>query len=234
MRRKLDQPKGPSLVTYEFHNKILELLSARVLTLNQAEKTLGNLHNNFPNSEIHRLFFHLLTNLTFNETEAQKHWKGLSRYHCSMQKQFNTILDLRISALAYFLQVCKKFRSPKFIELKLYMRNQNQLLTDELTGLYNFRFFKETLPREITRCQNNKSELSLALLDIDNFKQVNDRYGHLVGDDVLINSANVIKKAVGDTGLVFRYGGEEIAIIFPEVDKKSAYEIVDRVRQKYE
>lgn len=231
MKRKLGQPKRPSLATEEFHKKVLELLSAPVLTVHKAEKALTNLQNDYPKAEVHRIFFHLLTNLTFSEPEAQKHWAGLSHYHGTMQKQLRGILDLRVSALAYFLLVCKKLKSPKFIELKLYMRNQNQLLKDELTGLYNFRHFKEILPREITRCQNNKSELSIAILDIDNFKQVNDRYGHLVGDDVLINSAKIIKKIVGESGSVFRYGGEEMAILFPDIDKKAAYEIVDKARQ---
>jgi diguanylate cyclase (GGDEF)-like protein len=215
----------------EFQTQVLSLLCRRVLTLEKAEETLVMLQKKFPLAEVHRHFFHLLTNLTFSESVAEKHWKGLRDYHHSIQKRLHISLDLRVSTLGYFLLVCKKLRSPKFIELKLYMRNQSQLLKDELTGLYNFRHFKEILPREIVRCQSRQSELSLAILDIDNFKQVNDKYGHLVGDDVLIKSAEIVRKTVGARGLVFRYGGEELAILFPDVDKKSAFDIVDEARK---
>lgn len=218
-------------VSEEFQNQVLNLLCRRVLTLEKAEHTLNMLRKKFPSAEVSRHFFHLLTNLTFSEAEAEKHWKGLRQYHNSIQKRLHISLDLRVSTLGYFLLVCKKLKNPKFIELKLYMRNQSQLLKDELTGLYNFRHFKEILPREIVRCQNKQSELSLAILDIDNFKQVNDKYGHLVGDDVLVKSAEIIKQTVGANGSVFRYGGEEMAILFPDVDKKAAFEIVDQARR---
>ncbi|MBK7963193.1 MAG: hypothetical protein IPK04_19620 [Bdellovibrionales bacterium] len=133
-------------VSEEFQNQVLNLLCRRVLTLEKAEHTLNMLRKKFPSAEVSRHFFHLLTNLTFSEAEAEKHWKGLRQYHNSIQKRLHISLDLRVSTLGYFLLVCKKLKNPKFIELKLYMRNQSQLLKDELTGLYNFRHFKEILP----------------------------------------------------------------------------------------
>jgi diguanylate cyclase (GGDEF)-like protein/PAS domain S-box-containing protein len=107
-------------------------------------------------------------------------------------------------------------------------------LTDSLTGLANRRAFDEALQREWLRTLREGSQISLLLLDVDNFKEFNDRYGHQVGDDCLRAIAVVIGRTVRATDIVSRYGGEEISIILPGADTPAAAEIAEKVRRAVE
>lgn len=114
---------------------------------------------------------------------------------------------------------------------KLYEINEMLAITDGLTELYNHRFFQEKLDEEIKRISRYKGNLSVAMFDIDNFKQINDKFGHLQGDMVLKSVAEILKKSFRETDYVARYGGEEFAIILPETDALGALVAVERVRK---
>ncbi|MFH1153772.1 MAG: diguanylate cyclase [Pseudomonadota bacterium] len=86
---------------------------------------------------------------------------------------------------------------------------------DKLTGLMNRRYFDETLSKELSRADKDGLPLSFMMMDLDNFKQVNDRYGHDIGDVVLKEIAAILMSRVDDSGIVCRYGGEEFCVIFP-------------------
>jgi diguanylate cyclase (GGDEF)-like protein/PAS domain S-box-containing protein len=103
-------------------------------------------------------------------------------------------------------------------------------LTDGLTGLANRRSFDETLGREWKRTLREGTQLSLLLLDIDNFKSVNDSYGHQVGDDYLRTISAALRGAVRAPDTLARYGGEEIAVILPHADSQGAVETAERLR----
>lgn len=103
---------------------------------------------------------------------------------------------------------------------------------DQLTGALNRRGMEDTLDKEYKRMQRTKSSLSVALLDIDNFKQVNDTLGHQGGDEALIHLSKVIKEALRPSDSVARYGGEEFLIIFPDTDISTGMEIVERLQRE--
>ncbi|MCK5789215.1 MAG: GGDEF domain-containing protein [Ketobacter sp.] len=106
-------------------------------------------------------------------------------------------------------------------------------VTDPLTKVHNRRYFDETLAREIERSSRTGQALSLILVDIDHFKQFNDLYGHLVGDDCLRLVAATLKEVASrSTDLVARYGGEEFAIVLPDTKQAEAYLVAERVRSK--
>ncbi|NCC06356.1 MAG: diguanylate cyclase, partial [Proteobacteria bacterium] len=96
------------------------------------------------------------------------------------------------------------------------MRYKELSLTDELTGLYNARHFFRQVQAEVERAMRYNSPLSLCVLDIDNFKQYNDTYGHLNGDAVLSELGRIIQKLIRDADSAYRYGGEEFIIVLPE------------------
>ncbi len=93
---------------------------------------------------------------------------------------------------------------------------------DSLTKLYNHRSFYETLIKEISKANRFKYPLSVLMIDIDHFKDFNDRYGHLVGDKVLYTIAEVIRSTIRAYDIAFRYGGEEIAVICPYTNRHQA------------
>jgi diguanylate cyclase (GGDEF)-like protein len=108
---------------------------------------------------------------------------------------------------------------------------QRQAVTDELTGLFNHRRFQEGLATEIERARRFGQGLGLVLLDIDNFKRVNDTYGHQVGDQVLAAVAHVLRENSREIDEPARYGGEELAVVLPGTDLEGAYNLAERVRE---
>lgn len=102
---------------------------------------------------------------------------------------------------------------------------------DGLTNLYNHRYFQEILAKEIARVERYGHPIALLLFDIDNFKKVNDTYGHPAGDQVLINMAQAITKAVRPSDIIARYGGEEFAVILPETNFAGMKVFAERLRR---
>jgi diguanylate cyclase (GGDEF)-like protein len=107
-------------------------------------------------------------------------------------------------------------------------------IRDELTGLYNRREMDRLMDDEFARCERYDCPFSLILLDIDNFKQVNDTYGHLVGDQVLKQLANIIKANVRLADRPIRFGGEEFALLLPETSESKGHTLAERLRKAVE
>lgn len=103
-------------------------------------------------------------------------------------------------------------------------------IRDQLTSLYNHNFFYNRLDEEFERAVRYETPLSLIMLDIDNFKQINDTYGHRMGDVVLKEIAAIVRKGVRKTDIVSRYGGEEFSVILPHTMLKGAVEEAERLR----
>lgn len=106
---------------------------------------------------------------------------------------------------------------------------KSQAITDELTGLFNFRYFRRQLDSEIKRADRYHHPLSLMMLDIDHFKHYNDLHGHPKGNQILIQIARQIRENTRQTNTVARYGGEEFVILLPETDKEVAIEAAERL-----
>ncbi|UCD77865.1 MAG: GGDEF domain-containing response regulator, partial [Desulfobacterales bacterium] len=102
---------------------------------------------------------------------------------------------------------------------------------DELTGLYNRRFFDEALEREIARARRYGSDLVLCMLDLDHFKKVNDTYGHAAGDSVLSEVSKMLKNCIRKSDFVGRYGGEEFAILLPNTGPEQARIVSEKFRR---
>ena len=111
---------------------------------------------------------------------------------------------------------------------------QEQLKREPFTGLFNRKTFDEDLARRIEECQNTGKYLSLAMIDIDFFKNVNDLYGHAVGDQVLLHLSQILTAIQAENIQVFRIGGEEFAILFMDCDVEEAYHICENLRKRME
>jgi len=107
-------------------------------------------------------------------------------------------------------------------------------VNDPLIGIYNKSYFIERLKEEMSYSKRYKTSLSLIMIDIDHFKKINDNYGHLIGDHVLIKVAESIKSICRTTDIFARYGGEEFSIILRNTDEKGAFVFAERVRKKIE
>jgi diguanylate cyclase (GGDEF)-like protein len=114
--------------------------------------------------------------------------------------------------------------------VELHEEVQRQAITDKLTGLTNHGRFQEVLGGEIEQVRRYRYPVGLIMLDIDNFKQINDTYGHPQGDQVLQAVARVLRDESREADWAARYGGEEMALILPHTDLEGAYVIAERVR----
>ena len=121
-------------------------------------------------------------------------------------------------------------------KLKKTLSEINRLIViDELTKCYNRRYINEKLPIDIESAKANKLPLSIAMIDIDYFKLINDKYGHLLGDLVLKDITNVIKNNIrGKSDWIARYGGEEFLILFNDTSKEDAYNLSKRIKSVVE
>ncbi len=135
------------------------------------------------------------------------------------------------------LQLLSTFANQAAIAIqnaKLHQEIKQLAITDDLTGLYNFRYIKDRLEEEVKRAQRFKHLLALIMADIDHFKEFNDNYGHLAGNKVLQNIADILRSNIREVDIAARFGGEEFIIILPEANKKEAHKIAERIRIKVE
>jgi len=146
---------------------------------------------------------------------------------------FYTRQDVDYSSFRYFDMMISELLA--IFKMKYqYTEKEFMSVLDGLTGLYNRRQFEIGLEQEYNRTRRHPSDFSLAILDIDFFKKVNDNYGHQYGDYVLKTVADLMKQAFRKTDLLYRYGGEELVMIMPETNIEGAIIPVQRLRRMVE
>ncbi len=143
----------------------------------------------------------------------------------SREKNSYSFDDLRL------LDFISDLASSAVNNARLYKTTEELSTKDSLTGFYIHRYLKESLIREVDRARINRSLLSLVMIDIDHFKDYNDKYGHSAGDKVLIGIARIIRNnTVKCSQLIARYGGEEFVIVLPDMGKDKARELAEKIR----
>jgi diguanylate cyclase (GGDEF)-like protein len=114
--------------------------------------------------------------------------------------------------------------------IKLRVELREQAICDPLTGLYNRRYMEESLSRELFRSQRQKTELCIAIIDIDHFKQVNDSFGHGAGDLVLREVGRILEEHLRNTDITCRYGGDEFLLVLPDSSSDDTYQRLEQIR----
>jgi diguanylate cyclase (GGDEF)-like protein len=117
---------------------------------------------------------------------------------------------------------------------RLLRKSEELSITDDLTKLYNSRFLNSQLQQEVQRCRRYRSQVSLIFLDLDGFKHVHDRHGHLAGSRALVEVGVVIRDMVREIDVVSRFGGDEFTVILPQTGPEGAKTIAERIRQRIE
>lgn len=116
-----------------------------------------------------------------------------------------------------------------------HIKRLNELVVrDELTGSFNRRYINEQIPYEINQATNSNYNLYVAMMDIDDFKLINDNYGHMCGDDVLKKVTDIINRSIEDNGWFARYGGDEFLIVLKCNNEDICYEIIEKIRKNIE
>ena len=177
---------------------------------------------------------YLLSHLRFEPGEASVHWRAIVELRRGMQRRLEGRIDLRVALVSYFLEVHRQFENPTVIEMELFEQAREMAYRDELTGLHNYRYFKELLGYEISRSDQYSNGVSLVLIDIDDFKLYNDSLGHQAGNEALREIAAVIQGSMREVDLAARFGGEEFVVVAPETPKLGAGLLAERIRERVE
>jgi diguanylate cyclase (GGDEF)-like protein len=212
---------------------VYELLNRSDLDSREFERGLEDLsrvHGDVVYSQV----LHTLCHLQFPPATGHDHWRRILSHRAEMQRKLGDSVDLRVALASYFLQIHRRLHNPKLIELRLYEQTRASAYRDELTGLYNYRFFVECLAQEILRTERCGLPLTLVMIDVDDFKIFNDTHGHDAGNHVLATVAGLIGDSCRRADVAARYGGEEFALILPSTSKVAADSIADRIRDSVE
>lgn len=130
------------------------------------------------------------------------------------------------------LSILASFAALAIHNARLHNKTKLMAITDFLTGLYNHRYFQQIFAQELGRARRYQKQLSVIILDIDDFKTFNDRFGHSVGDRVLIAIGEIINRSLRKVDFAFRYGGEEFVILLPETALDNAILTAERLRER--
>ena len=193
---------------------------------NRLEKRLGE--------KIYPEILYLLTQMEFKPDEARRHWYKIIEHREDLNRRLGRDAGLRVALCDYFTNINPKLKNLVFVEVQLFMQKERSALVDELTGLYNRRFFNQVVRREVEHAKRFEQPFSLLMLDLDNFKNYNDMYGHQAGDKALTEVAQVLNQTARAIDHVVRFGGEEFVLILPQVDKEQALLAAERHRHAVE
>jgi diguanylate cyclase (GGDEF)-like protein len=175
-----------------------------------------------------------ITNLRYPVENAKALWQQVMDHHIRMSERLGRNVGIRIAALDYFTNVLGRIARPRIVDPQVLERLYRDATIDPLTELANRRCYRERLQNEISRSQRYKSSFVLALLDLDNFKAINDTRGHAEGDRILQRVASAIRGSIRECDLAARWGGEEFVLLMPETGKKGALTVAERIRKKVE
>jgi diguanylate cyclase (GGDEF)-like protein len=172
---------------------------------------------------------------SYPQARASHYWKQAIDQLSSDCNPDCTLRSVRSSLLNYLFRVAGEMRDPRIIEADDLIEYQRASVTDGLTGLYHQTYFKAHLEQLVERVKRDGGNgFSVVMLDLDHFKQYNDRCGHLAGDQALRQIAEILQQCIRQADLASRYGGEEFALILHRLNQPQAAMVAERIRHAIE
>jgi len=171
----------------------------------------------------------LFVHYNFSEEEAFNHWLRIIEHAEFLSHKLQRPVGIRLPIVDYFINYNKLISHPMVIEFHLFKQTEEMAMVDSLTGVFNRRYMEIALQKELTRSIRYQKQFSVIILDLDDFKRINDHYGHLFGDEVLRRFAEFAKAHMRFEDVFCRYGGEEFLILLPETGGDRAKYFVDRL-----
>ena len=215
--------------------ELIDIESKARLSSNEIDKlaNMPELLDIYMKSSIENTFAELLFRLTnekYAEKKAEKLWTAILDHKNAVNNKLDRDVGILVATLDYLTNVVKEISNPK-ISLDKNIENAARMATtDPMTGLYSRNVFNIILEKEIIQSIRYKKTLSLLMIDIDDFKIINDSYGHQEGDSVIIDIVEIINTQIRKADIFARYGGEEFAIVMPETDVEEAANVAERIR----
>ncbi len=180
---------------------------------------------------VYPALIHMLTRKRLPAESARRHWWAILAHQREMEKALGRPVGLRSALCDYFIDVEPAVEDPMLVEGNLFRQKEQSALRDELTGLFNRRFFNSIMEKQVAESQRFDQPFSLLMVDVDNFKLYNDTMGHLAGDKALYGLGRLLVLTGRAVDYVVRFGGEEFAVLLPRCHKDQALAAAERHRQ---
>ncbi len=213
----MPSPGAPQAPRLPLEDAYLELLSDTLEGLDASAR-----------GQFLQRYFRAITQLELRETQCVQLWDEM----LTRRREFAELLGRPTSLRTVLMDVLASaglVRVPVIIEYDELKRIRLSAVTDPLTGLYNRRLFAESFEKELNRARRYGLPLGIVILDLHRFKEVNDKYGHPRGDDVLRAAAATLQKALRTSDSAFRIGGDEFAVLLPQTDAAQAIALSRRI-----
>ena len=211
----------------EFDDRTLSL--ADIESIANDEKIRKRYENKHKNC-LYSTILLSLTHESFQERESKSLWNKIIAHMKKLNQILGRNVGISVASLDYLTNVKNTLSEPKIIEENKSAFIAGATTKDELTGLYLREVFDVVLKKEIEEANRKNTSLCLLMIDIDDFKKINDQYGHLKGDEVLNKVGTAINDSVREMDLAARYGGEEMAVIIPRADIEQTFNAAQRIR----
>lgn len=178
-------------------------------------------------------FFRTTAQIDLSESKSNEYWELILQRRRELGDNLGKRISLK-TAMVDVLASMNFLRVPILMEYDDFKKLQINAATDALTGLYNRRLFDEYCDKELNRAKRYSQNLAIVILDLHKLKEINDRYGHLQGDQVLQLAASTLRKTLRASDFAFRIGGDEFALLLPQTDPEQATTLCRRVRSQFE
>jgi diguanylate cyclase (GGDEF)-like protein len=176
----------------------------------------------------------VLTHQYFPEEKARYLWDKIVNHKNTLEKRLERSVGISVAAMDYLTNIDTVMDEPTVISKGKIAEIAEIALKDGLTQLFDVSTFQTKLETEIKRYRRYRSPVSVIMIDIDDFKQVNDSHGHGQGDRVLSEISKLMLRTARDLDICARYGGEEFAVILPQTGRREAVQLAERLRRRVE
>lgn len=182
--------------------------------------------------ELYSKILLILTHERFGAEEAKRLWKSINSHLSCLKEKLGRNPGIAVAAMDYLSNISNTLSAPVLIEEEKSEFISETTTKDGLTELYLRSVFDVMLEKELEKNMRTQGNLCLLMIDIDDFKKVNDQYGHTAGDEVLRTIGGIINANIRKMDIAARYGGEEIAVIAPESTPHEVVLLAERIRKK--
>jgi diguanylate cyclase (GGDEF)-like protein len=216
------EDQGIDLIEVLGQDRHLESPDALQRIIHQLARSGDNLY-----SEL----LYYLTYRRFGAEQAESVWRAVMKHKHRMSEALGRKVSFRVAALDYLTNRNIILRNVRIIAKPEFEGILSYVNRDEVTAVHNRRYFNEVLGHEVHRARRYGSPLSLLILDLDDFKRINDTRGHVEGDAILRKVGRLLRDNTRQTDIVCRYGGDEFAVLLPETNGSDAYTLAERIRK---
>ncbi len=195
----------------------------------KAEQQLYNTILKHAGGDLYVKLLFFITHEVFEIKKAKQLWEAIINHKNSISEKLGRNVEITVATLDYLTHIEKELVNPKLIGEAFIGKITEISSIDPLTKLFNRQYLFIKLEEEIARYKRYHTKFSILMIDIDDFKRINDTHGHQKGDSVLVQISNLFNEAIRDLDICTRFGGEEFLIILPHTKKALAQKLAERI-----